>query len=307
MKRKIHALTALIAVLAVLIAANSFTLSAAAATSSSKAGIVSTVSTPLNVRTAASYSGTKITELPKGSYITLISNSGGWWKVEYASEKYGYVSAVYITAVSGSYAAAVNATALNVRSGAGTSYAIKAVLYNGKTVVVLSSANGWYRILYNGTQTGYVSSKYIGSAPAAAAMLWPVPASTRINQYYAAGTHKGIDIGASVRGVTGDKIIASSAGTVAYSGWFSGYGNVVYINSVVNGQNIQTRYAHMNTPSPLKTGMAVSAGQLVGYMGSTGTSSGVHLHFEVRLRVSGGACVANADSTPVDPFNYVKL
>jgi hypothetical protein len=57
---------------------------------------------------------------------------------------------------------------------------------------VLSESAGWSRILFNGTQVGYVSANYLGGA-----LLWPVPGSTQINQYFAAGSHLGIVIGAS--------------------------------------------------------------------------------------------------------------
>ncbi len=220
-------------------------VSAQAADSGSTAGVVSTASGSLNVRSLPDVGGTILTKLAKGTYVTLLEKSGSWWRVEYGSGLYGYVSADYIGGVSGAYAADVTAYYLNVRAGAGTSYSIKNVLKNGDTVVVLSSSGSWCKILYNGTQTGYVGARYLGSA--SAKMTWPVPASKTVNQVFTAGSHLGIDIDSSVQGTAGDSVVAACAGTVVYSGWLSGYGNVVYINSYYNGKYIQTRYAHLSS------------------------------------------------------------
>ena len=65
--------------------------------------------------------------------------------------------------ISGSFAAQVNTSSgnLNVRQGAGTSYAVQTSLPKGKTVVILSQSGGWSKILYHGTRTGFVSSQYL--------------------------------------------------------------------------------------------------------------------------------------------------
>ena len=136
---------------------------AQAATLESAAGIVATSSGNLNVRSSASTTASVVASLAKGSYVTLISQSGNWWRVEYADGRYGYCHANYISRVSGSTAATVNTVSgnLNVRSGAGTSYKVTGSLAKGKIVVVLSESNGWSRVLYNGVKTGYVSSQYL--------------------------------------------------------------------------------------------------------------------------------------------------
>lgn len=136
-----------------------------AATSSSTAGTVSVSSGKLNVRSTASTSGNVVATLSKGSYVTLISKSGSWWKVEYSSGKYGYCSASYISQVSSSKALSVctSGGTLNVRTGPSTSYAVKSKLSNGKVVIKLSDHGSFSRILYNGTSTGYVSNSYLKS------------------------------------------------------------------------------------------------------------------------------------------------
>ena len=133
-----------------------------AATSTSQAGIVEIGSGRLNVRSSNSTNSTIITSLPKGNYVTLIEKSGNWWKVEYDYSKYGYCHADYINTVSSNFAT-VNITSgtLNVRSGRGTSYNKVGTLYNREAVLVLDTQNGWSKVIYNGTKTGYVSSKYL--------------------------------------------------------------------------------------------------------------------------------------------------
>ena len=135
-----------------------------AATLDSQAGVVSTTSTGLNVRSGASTSNGILAELRKGSYVTLLSQSGSWWRVEYGQGRYGYCHGDYITPVSGTVArVATQSTGLNVRSGAGTSYSRVGYLEKGETVIVLSGSNGWSRILYHGSKTGYASSQYLSS------------------------------------------------------------------------------------------------------------------------------------------------
>ena len=102
--------------------------------------------------------------------------------------------------------------------------------------------------------------------------------------------HSGIDIG----GINGGKIRASNSGKVLYAGWYGGYGKVVIIDhGVINGQPITTLYAHMSgyVVSP---GQNVLKGQVVGYEGSTGYSTGPHCHFEVRV-----------NGKPQNPLNYI--
>ena len=137
------------------------------ATLTSQAGIVSVSSGKLNVRKSASTGSVILTSLAKGSYITLISQSGNWYYVEYADDKYGYCHKDYIKLDSGKTATVkTQSTSLNVRSGAGTSYPIKDTLPKGEIVIILSTSNGWSKILYNGTKTGFVSSQYLSTSEA---------------------------------------------------------------------------------------------------------------------------------------------
>ncbi len=139
----------------------------------------------------------------------------------------------------------------------------------------------------NGTQT-----KYTGTGR----FLWPCPASSRITSQYGYRIHPvyktkkfhaGIDIGAGY----GSNIIAAEAGTVSTATYGSGYGKYVVIN---HGSGITTLYAHCSSLL-VNVGDKVSRGQVIAKVGSTGVSTGNHLHFEVRI---------NGSTT--DPLSYVK-
>lgn len=138
------------------------------ATLTSQAGVVSISSGVLNVRKSASTNSTILSTLKKGEYITLISKTGDWYYVEYAENKYGYCHKNYIKLDSGKTATVkTQSTGLNVRNGAGTSYSVKDSVSKGEAVIILSTVNGWSKILYDGTETGYVSSKYLSTGTVA--------------------------------------------------------------------------------------------------------------------------------------------
>jgi len=104
----------------------------------------------------------------------------------------------------------------------------------------------------------------------------------------ASNFHYGVDMAAP----KGTPIYASRAGTVVYSGSATGYGLVVYIN---HGDGLQTRYGHCSKLL-VKSGQAVSQGQLIALVGATGDATGPHLHFEIRV-----------NGVAVNPMKYVKL
>lgn len=140
-----------------------FAVTSAAAGAEATAGVVSTVSSPLMVRRAASVESAVAATLAKGSTVTLISQSGSWWYVEYSAGKYGYCHASYITQLSSSRAGYV-ATAsgpLNIRTGGSAASPVAAQLSKGTGLVILSENNGWSRVLYGGTATGYANSQYL--------------------------------------------------------------------------------------------------------------------------------------------------
>ena len=104
--------------------------------------------------------------------------------------------------------------------------------------------------------------------------------------------HSGVDIGGPNYG----EIHASNSGKVIYSGWYGGYGKVVIVeHGIYNGKPISTLYAHMSTIK-VANGQHVSKGQVLGYEGTTGYSTGPHCHFEVRV-----------NGQPSNPRSYVSL
>ena len=118
-----------------------------------------------------------------------------------------------------------------------------------------------------------------GIAAADGTLCWPLPGHTYISCHFGevdafgnAG-HRGTDIPAP----EGTPILAAHSGTVLVSGWNDSYGNQVLLD---NGAGLSTRYAHM-TQTAVTAGGAVTAGQVIGYVGNTGDSTGFHLHFEV--------------------------
>lgn len=114
------------------------------------------------------------------------------------------------------------------------------------------------------------------------------PIQGRITSYYGWRTHpifntrsfhSGVDIGGPNLGA----IRASNSGKVIYSGWYGGYGKVVIVeHGVMNGKPITTLYAHMSSTA-VTNGTTVKKGQVLGYEGTTGYSTGPHCHFEVRV------------------------
>ncbi|MCO6430516.1 MAG: M23 family metallopeptidase [Deltaproteobacteria bacterium] len=126
-------------------------------------------------------------------------------------------------------------------------------------------------------------------------LLWPLETEGRISSQFGRrwfSFHEGVDIAEE----EGTKILAAHDGVVAYSGsGLRGYGNLV----VIKGDGILTVYGH-NRRNRVKVGKRVSKGDWIADLGSTGKSSGPHLHFETRIRDSNNKNIA------VDPMAFFK-
>jgi len=103
----------------------------------------------------------------------------------------------------------------------------------------------------------------------------PVPGGVVIGNDYIGGVHQGVDLGSS----SSNTVVAADSGVVVYSGWANGgYGITVVID---HGNGFQTLYAHLSTTT-VGCGASVGQGTQIGVVGSTGNSTGPHLHFEIR-------------------------
>ena len=149
------------------------------------------------------------------------------------------------------------------------------------------------KIVLIGTKT-YTSSS--------SGWTWPTRGAYRISSPYGYRSasisgwsfHGGIDIVVGGQSSSGIPVVAAASGTVEkVQKSYSGYGHMVLIN---HGNGIKTRYAHMQPGSlNVYVGQKVSKGQQIGKIGSTGNSTGPHLHFEVLV-----------NGSKVDPQKYVK-
>ncbi|PFR90298.1 hypothetical protein COK39_24775 [Priestia megaterium] len=129
----------------------------------------------LNVRSGAGTTYGIIGSVVKGQTLSVVSKSGSWYKINY-NGRTGYVSSDYVqtsgttTPPAESTTYTVTASTLNVRSGAGTSYASIGSVTKGQKLSVVSKSGNWYKINYNG-RTGYVSSDYVQASATASPKL----------------------------------------------------------------------------------------------------------------------------------------
>lgn len=143
--------------------------------------------------------------------------------------------------------------------------------------------------------SGNGSGKFTGK------MKWPVPGFNRVTSpfgyricpFHGRELHSGIDIGRKADGtpINGAAIVAAGSGKVLSAGYRSGYGNTVIID---HGNGVTTVYAHQQSGGiKVSAGQKVKAGDRIGTVGSTGNSTGPHLHWEVRV-----------NGVPKNPMTY---
>ena len=157
-------------------------------------------------------------------------------------------------------------------------------------------------IILVGTKQGNIYSWYSGGSYYQGSFIWPTRGANAISSYYGYrnpgisgwGFHGGIDIITGYGNSTGVPVVASASGTVvSVTRSYRGYGHMVLID---HGGGLRTRYAHMQPGSlTVYVGQRVSMGQQIGRIGSTGNSTGPHLHFEVLL-----------NGVKQNPMNYVR-
>ncbi len=127
------------------------------------AGRVATEGGRLNLRSGPSTSSAVVGSIQNKSWLTVKEKTGDWYRAEYAEGKEAYVNAAYVTHYTSSIDATVRVASgtLNVRSGAGTDFAVKDRLSKGERVVVVKSNSTWCGIVYRGNKTGYVAKAYL--------------------------------------------------------------------------------------------------------------------------------------------------
>ena len=138
------------------------------------------------------------------------------------------------------------------------------------------------KVIVKGTRVTQIASRGGGGS---GSLDWPTYGP--ITQYYRGSGHKGIDIG----GKTGQAIRAVDSGYVSFAGYQGSYGKLVTVN---HNNGIVTKYAHCSSIN-VSTGQRVGKGETIAALGSTGRSTGPHLHFEVLV---GGS--------PTNPLNYLR-
>ncbi len=141
-----------------------------------------------------------------------------------------------------------------------------------------------------GSGNGYVGGNFSqGSGNSSGSLSNPLPGSYVSCGWYGYSGHRALDL--CIRGGTlNAPVCAADGGTVIFSGWSGGYGNMIKIQ---HSGGMVTAYAHLNTRY-VQVGDKVSKGQMIGRAGSTGNSTGPHLHFEVII-----------NGNRVNPMNYL--
>lgn len=150
------------------------------------------------------------------------------------------------------------------------------------TYVSYSTDTSWY------TSDDDVATDDIAAISAAEGGLWPTTATYISSPFGWRGSewHTGMDIAGSY----GDPIYAYKTGVVTFAGWGGDYGYLVKID---HGNGVSSWYAH-NSSLVVSAGQTVTQGQIISYEGSTGNSTGNHLHFEIRI-----------NGTAVNPYSYI--
>lgn len=276
-----------------------------------KTGVYSIKYQGINLRSGAGLNYDVVFVVNAGTELNVTEVSGEWGKTEYNGQSCwirlnGFADFIREAGVSAPAATPVptpvpeitrtgyvyntGGIVLRVRAEANTSCEVLGTISEGSAITVRGSdkINGFYKVDYNG-RTGYCHGDYITfDKPQKQSFAFPVNAGVTCGFGGYPG-HKGTDFGVGM----GTSVKASKSGTVTIAaapcphnygkqgncGCSGGYGNYVKIN---HGDGTETLYAHLTSLS-VSAGQHVSQGQEIGKSGSTGYSTGPHLHFEIRI------------------------
>lgn len=192
-----------------------------------------------------------------------------------------------------------------------TIYRNNSNMWSGQSRVVTAGAEGRKEVTYritrvNGEETARETvSERVMQEPVhrvvergtAARLAWPVAGWGRISQYFRGSAHRGIDIAAPM----GTSILAAESGVVVRSAWGSSQGNYI----IIYHGTYWTLYLH-NSVNLVSAGQRVSRGQVIARLGSTGNSTGPHLHFEVRRCTGSGIWTGWYHHPAIDPLTLLR-
>ena len=272
----------------------------------------------VNIRAKASMDSEVVGKLFRANVAKIEGVYGEWTKIT-SNKVTGYVKSQYLSTGQDAISfanqyypryAKVTCATLNVRSGPSESSKVLDQVAINDELEIVDVLDEWVQIkLPSSSSKAYVSKNYVDfvynfkyAKTLAEAktdincMIWPLPSDHTIHTYYgyriapirgASTFHKGLDIG----GTKGSKIVAVLSGKVIETGYSNSGGYYVEID---HGKGIVTRYLH-NSKILVKEGQYVDQGEAVSLVGSTGISTGPHLHFSLVI-----------NGTYVDPYPYLK-
>lgn len=272
----------------------------------------------VNVRAETSTDSEVVGKLFRAGVATIEEVKGEWAKITsnkvsgYVKTKYLYTGDKAISLAEKTYKkyAKITCNTLNIRSGPGEEYEILSKALKEEEYEIVDILDEWIEIkLKDSSSNAYVSKNYVDyvynfkyaktleeAKTDINCMVWPLPSDHNIYTYYgyrvaptkgASTFHQGLDIG----GLKGANIIAVLAGKVIDTGYSSSGGYYVEID---HGNDIITRYLH-NSKILVSIGQYVDQGETISLVGSTGVSTGPHLHFSLII-----------NGKNVDPYPFLK-
>jgi len=188
----------------------------------------------------------------------------------------------------------------NIRSGPSRDYPTLGTLEAGRRLKLIARHGKWVKVENGPDQLGWVRADMLGLNDEAIAGLaetndfpfpparwvWPTRGEITSRFGWRSRPYRSFHDGLDIANAAWTKIHAARSGTVIEAGWCSGFGYCVKID---HGDGVMTIYGHLIKRPPVRAGVAVEAGEVIGYMGSTfdrsggGYSTGVHLHFTIKV------------------------
>lgn len=256
-------------------------------------GTVTVTGSYTNLRKGAGFGYAIIRKINKGTTGGILQKDGSWYKIKLKDLKVGWVNKQYVK-VSGykepnktpsdTKKIIVDVSSVNVRSKPSTSGKLVATIRQNEVYQYSQIKDGWYEIVTPSGANGFVCGDYVAKFKSYALKggdkyIWPTQTAKRITTYF--GTHNGrTHYGLDIAAPGGAQIIAVADGKVVKKSYTpNGFGNLIIIEQ---NDGIRAYYAHMQKESFLKVGDKVKAGDIIGIVGTTGKSTGNHLHLEFR-------------------------